>query len=113
MHNRSFEGVCLVDTTVILAQPRVSRLRADAVYVLCSGSRGVRDRIEVTNMGVLGRRPPFSGLRIGAFSKRRDLSVGEIWPPKSRFFIVRNKTLSGNGVQIVIVFFTQNWLQIH
>ena len=28
-----FEGVCLVDTTVILAQPRGSRLRADAVYV--------------------------------------------------------------------------------
>ena len=30
---KKFEGVCLVDTTVILAQPRVSRLRADAVYV--------------------------------------------------------------------------------
>ena len=29
-----------MDTTVILAQPRVSRLRADAVYVDCSGSRG-------------------------------------------------------------------------
>ena len=30
---KEFEGVCLVDTTVILAQPRGSRLRADAVYV--------------------------------------------------------------------------------
>ena len=57
--------------------------------------------------------PLFSGLRIGEFSEKRDLSVGEIWAPKSRFFIVRNKTLSGNGVQIVIGFFTQNWPQIH
>ena len=29
-----------MDTTVILAQPRVSRLRADAVYVVCRGSAG-------------------------------------------------------------------------
>ena len=32
-----FEGVCLVDTTVILGQPRVSRLRAAVVYVDRSG----------------------------------------------------------------------------
>ena len=31
-----------MDTTVILAQPRVSRLRADAVYVVCRGSAGAR-----------------------------------------------------------------------
>ena len=36
-----FEGVCLVDTTVILAQPRVPRLRGDAVYVDYSGSTGL------------------------------------------------------------------------
>ena len=77
-----------------------------------SGSRGARDRIHGKHAGVLARRPPFSGLRIGEFSEKRDLSVGDIWPPKSRFFIVRNKTLSGNGVQIVIGFFTQNWPQI-
>ena len=75
-------------------------------FVGCRGYRGFF-------IGSLARGPPFSGLRIGEFSEKRDLSVGEIWPPKSRFFIVRNKTLSGNGVQIVIVFFTQNWPQIH
>ena len=50
---KEFEGVCLVDTTVILAQPRVSRLRADAVYVDRSGSvglRGAHHRIEVFQM---------------------------------------------------------------
>ena len=35
-----FEGVCLVDTTVILAQPRVSRLRAAAGYVDHRGKPG-------------------------------------------------------------------------
>ena len=40
MNNKYFEGVCLVDTTVILAQPRVPRLRADAVYVDHRGIRG-------------------------------------------------------------------------
>jgi len=102
-----------VDTTVILAQPRVSRLRADAVYVLRRGSRGARHRIHGKHPGVPARRPPFSGLQIGELSETRDIAVGEIWPPKSRFFIVRNKTLSGNRVQIVIVFFTQNLLKIH
>ena len=53
---KEFEGVCLVDTTVILAQPRVSRLRADAVYVekrACVGEF----QIEVKHSGV-SREPP-------------------------------------------------------
>ena len=105
-----------MDTTVILAQPRVSRLRADAVYVDRSGSRGApagRTENQGKAFGRFARGPPFSGLRIRESSGKKDLSVGEIWPPKSRFFIVPNKTLSGNGIQIVIVFFTQNWPQIH
>ena len=99
-----------MDTTVILAQPRVSRLRADAVYVQKRAAGALRERIQNrgNNSGRFARGPPFSGLRIREFSEKRDLSVGEIWPPKSRFFIVRNKTLSGNGIQIVIVFFIQN-----
>ena len=101
-----------MDTTVILAQPRVSRLRADAVYVLWRGC-GERTENRGNKYGRFARGPPFSGLRIGEFSEKKDLSVGEIWPPKSRFLIVRNKTLSGNGFQIVIGFFTQNWPQIH
>ena len=32
--------------------------------------------------GRFARGPPFSGLRIGEFSEKRDLSVGEIWAPQ-------------------------------
>ena len=54
----SFEGVCLVDTTVILAQPRGSRLRADAVYVHRSGS-GRRTVDRGFYITIFSRGPPF------------------------------------------------------
>ena len=47
-----------MDTTVILAQPRVSRLRADAVYVASRGSPGrTLDRGKA--FGRISRAPPF------------------------------------------------------
>ena len=46
-----------MDTTVILAQPRVSRLRADAVYVDRRGSTG-RTVDPGFSSARLARRPP-------------------------------------------------------
>ena len=49
-----------MDTTVILAQPRASRLRADAVYV---DRPGVRGRVGSLSVGATGGTfdPPESG----------------------------------------------------
>ena len=46
-----------MDTTVILAQPRVSRLRAAVVYAL-SGGRVAAGKIDVIVWAGLSRRPP-------------------------------------------------------
>ena len=72
-----------MDTTVILAQPRVSRLRAAAVYVDRRGMVGhPRKSIEQIQENFPG--PPFfSGLRIGEFSEIKEVSVGEILRLKS------------------------------
>ena len=55
-----------MDTTVILAQPRGSRLRADAVYVHASGSV----------------RAPF-GLRSGSVRASRMPGYGRRWRPRA------------------------------
>ena len=68
-------------TTVILAQPRVPRLRADAVYVANRGSRGRIPGSIVSYREFLARRPPKSEFLLGYSSEKIDLSVGEIWPP--------------------------------
>ena len=73
-----------MDTTVILAQPRVPRLRADAVYVANRAPPGCRGRVPgsiVSYREFLARRPPKSEFLIGYSSEKIDLSVGEIWPP--------------------------------
>ena len=75
-----------MDTTVILAQPRVSRLRADVVYVHSWGMLGharASAEIDRTNPGEFSGGGPFSGLRVGEFSEKIDVSVGEILPLKS------------------------------
>ena len=102
-----------MDTTVILAQPRVSRLRAAVVYVDSWSSRGARDRIDGKHSGFLARRPPFSGLRIEVSGEKKVLSVAEIWRLKSVPVIYRNKSLLHAGVHRAIGFGTQNWPQIH
>ena len=77
------------------------------------GLRGASAEILDFQMPIFFGDPPKSLLPLGEFSEkkrpigRRDLAA------KIQVFIVPNKTLSGNGVQIVIVFFTQNWPQIH
>ena len=68
-------------TTVILAQPRVPRLRADAGYVVCRAPYGQNLSLSV---GATERNfdPPESGPLIGRFAKTESLSADETWPPK-------------------------------
>ena len=74
-------------TTVILAQPRVPRLRAAVVYVAnrarpgCRGLPRASSRIHSFQMVFLARRPPKSEFLIGYSSEKIDLSTDEIWPP--------------------------------
>ena len=77
-----------MDTTVILAQPRVPRLRAAVVYVEDRGS--VRAPLGMVGQAgdLLCRQsngtfdPPESGPLIGRFAKTESLSADETWPPK-------------------------------
>ena len=84
-----------MDTTVILAQPRVSRLRAAAGYVQNRGkSRQIAApagefQIEHLHSG-LSREPPLKSLQICPTDipkmtqrvQKRVLSGNEIWAPK-------------------------------
>ena len=56
-------------------------IRVDSCgFVGCRGNRWNKLRS-------LARGPPFSGLRIGEFSEKREVSVGEIWPLRGHFGI--------------------------
>ena len=77
-----------MDTTVILAQPRVSRLQVDAVYVNARGSRG-----RIPDPAFAFRtfaRAPLKSLQICPTDipkmtqrvQKRVLSGNEIWAPK-------------------------------
>ena len=56
-----------MDTTVILAQPRASRLRADAVYVVCRGSTGAPPGLDRGSTGAPPGKPVTpSGANFGA-----------------------------------------------
>ena len=63
-----------LDATVILAQPRVSRLRADAVYVPNRAASGIRGN-RCLLIGESARRGPFleprSRLLIGIFCEKK------------------------------------------
>ena len=98
-----------MDTTVILAQPRVSRLRADVIYVdhreALAGFGRVWQALASAEIQVF-QMPEFSG---GPLLERQIcptdipkrakqvrncvLSVDEIGPPKSMFFIGLNLDL--------------------
>ena len=70
-----------MDTTVILAQPRASRLRADAVCTVCRGSAG---QTGAPSMQATGRTfdPPESGPLMLEFGANKSWYCGEIWPPR-------------------------------
>ena len=71
-----------MDTTVILAQPRVSRLRAAAVYVDHRGCPGAAD-IGVIHSGLSRGPPPNPWFSTGQTCAKIPLSVREIWPPEA------------------------------
>ena len=95
-----------MDTTVILAQPRVSRLRADVIYVDdLAGFGRVWQELASAEIQVF-QMPEFSGAPLlerqicpTDIPKRAKqvrncvLSVDEIGPPKSMFFIGLNLDL--------------------
>ena len=99
-------------TAIILAQPRVSRLRAAVVYVLSRGCAGRIPDPGLPNAG-FARAPPKSLLRIVVSCEKRVLSVAEIWRLKSVPLIYRNKNPLHAGVHRATGFGTQNWPQIH
>ena len=68
-----------MDTTVILAQPRGSRLRADAVYVDRSGIRGHPRKSTFASRGKF-----FRGSFFSFFFKEMNSSVGKNNYPKSK-----------------------------
>ena len=92
-----------MDTTVILAQPRVSRLRADVIYVdrrgrlwqgLASAEIQVFQMPEFSGAPLLERQICPTDIPKRAKQVRNCvLSVDEIGPPKSMFFIVLNLDL--------------------
>ena len=76
-----------MDTTVILAQPRVSRLRADVVYVDRLGMLGhprANGRSIVLYRGKIGGDPPFELLhrRCKPQKKKSPLYSAEIRTPR-------------------------------
>ena len=101
-----------MDTTVILAQPRVSRLRAAAGYVDsrgCVGLRGASAEIEEKHSGEFFQGPPDRRIWIGVSGAKSDLSHGQIFRPKSAPVIYPNKPLSGSGPKFSVCFGTQIW----
>ena len=85
-----------MDTTVILAQPRVSWLRADVIYVeaLASAEIQVFQMPEFSGAPLLERQICPTDIPKRAKQVRNCvLSVDEIGPPKSMFFIGLNLDL--------------------
>ena len=103
-------------TTVILAQPRGPRLRADAVYVASPGSTGLRranSEIHGFQMVFLARRPPRSVLFYWANSahlsliQNKDLAaqIGTFLLGKQCAFIPYRKL----GPQILLYCWSQQY----
>ena len=115
-----------MDTTVILAQPRVSRLRAAAKNVLhraapsCAEHGRASAEIDRKHSGEFFQGPPKSLQICPCYIPKQaekvpksDLKHGQIFRPKSVPVIYRNNSLICGGGRRAIGFGTQNWPQIH
>ena len=110
-------------TTVILAQPRVSRLRAAVGYVDYCRSRG-RTLDPGFAFRTFARAPPKIAPNLshgytendGKGAKKSPMGRRDLGAQTQSKPILRKdsqRTLSGNVIQFSIGFGTQNWPQIH